>query len=94
MEVRPRIAITMGDAAGIGPEITVKSLADPVAAAWAIPVVLGHAGVLERAMAVAGVRLPLHRISRPAEPEGRPGAAPARRGAGRAERPAAARAGS
>ena len=74
MEVRPRIAITMGDAAGIGPEITVKSLADPVAAAWAIPVVLGDAGVLERAMAVAGVRLPLHRISRPAEAEGRPGA--------------------
>ena len=55
MEVRPRIAITMGDAAGIGPEITVKSLADPVAAAWAIPVVLGDAGVLERAMAVAGL---------------------------------------
>ena len=26
---RPRVAITMGDAAGIGPEITVKSLADP-----------------------------------------------------------------
>jgi len=73
MEVRPRVAITMGDAAGIGPEITVKSLADPVATTWAIPVVLGDAAVLERAMAVTGVQLPVRRISRPAEAEGRPG---------------------
>ena len=28
MTNRPRVAITMGDAAGIGPETTVKSLAD------------------------------------------------------------------
>ena len=73
MDARPRIAITMGDAAGIGPEITVKSLADALATTWAIPVVLGDAAVLERAMAVAGVRLPLRRISRPAEAQGRPG---------------------
>ena len=74
MESRPRVAITMGDAAGIGPEIIVRSLADPVAATWAIPVVLGDARVLERAMDVAGVRLSLRRISRPAEAEGGPGA--------------------
>src|SRR5205823_691334 len=73
MEPRPRVAITMGDAAGIGPEIIVRSLADPVAATWAVPVVLGDARVLERAMDVAGVRLSLRRISRPGEAEGRPG---------------------
>src|SRR5262249_12768218 len=47
MSERPRVAITMGDAAGIGPEITVKSLADPAAAGWCIPFVLGDAAVLE-----------------------------------------------
>jgi 4-hydroxythreonine-4-phosphate dehydrogenase len=51
MTNRPRVAITMGDAAGIGPETTVKSLADPRAAEWCIPIVLGDARVLEKAMA-------------------------------------------
>ena len=30
MEYRPTIAISMGDPAGIGPEVIVKALADPV----------------------------------------------------------------
>jgi 4-hydroxy-L-threonine phosphate dehydrogenase PdxA len=30
MDYRPTIAITMGDPAGIGPEVIVKALADPV----------------------------------------------------------------
>ena len=70
---RPRIAITMGDAAGIGPEITVRSLADAKTASWCIPVVLGDAGVLRKAMQVAGVTAPLRTIASPAEAEGRPG---------------------
>jgi 4-hydroxythreonine-4-phosphate dehydrogenase len=73
MEFRPRVAITMGDAAGIGPEITVKSLADPAAAARCIPLVLGDARVLERAMAATGVRAPMRTIRSAAEAEGRPG---------------------
>jgi 4-hydroxythreonine-4-phosphate dehydrogenase len=73
MDARPRIAITMGDAAGIGPEITVKSLADPSATAACIPVVLGDARVLERAMEATGVRLPIRSIGRPAEAAGTPG---------------------
>jgi 4-phospho-D-threonate 3-dehydrogenase / 4-phospho-D-erythronate 3-dehydrogenase len=73
MESRPRVAITMGDAAGIGPEITVKSLADPRAIEWAIPLVLGDARVLERAMAVTGVKLAMRTIARPAEATGAPG---------------------
>jgi 4-hydroxythreonine-4-phosphate dehydrogenase len=63
----------MGDAAGIGPEITVKSLADPSAAAACIPLVLGDARVLERAMDATGVRVPIRTIASPAEAEGRPG---------------------
>jgi 4-hydroxythreonine-4-phosphate dehydrogenase len=73
MTDRPRIGITMGDAAGIGPEITVKSLADPAAASWCIPVVLGDARVLERAMAAVGVRVPLRCITDPAQASGEPG---------------------
>ncbi|HZP42659.1 MAG TPA: 4-hydroxythreonine-4-phosphate dehydrogenase PdxA [Candidatus Binatia bacterium] len=73
MTRRPRIAITMGDAAGIGPEITVKSLADPAAARWCIPVVLGDARVMERAMDATGVRLPIRRLHSVAEAAGMPG---------------------
>ncbi|TMA54869.1 MAG: 4-hydroxythreonine-4-phosphate dehydrogenase PdxA, partial [Deltaproteobacteria bacterium] len=50
MNDRPRIAVTMGDAAGIGPEIIVKALAGPTVTERCIPVVLGEGGVLERAM--------------------------------------------
>lgn len=73
MTTRPRIAITMGDATGIGPEITVKSLADPQATAWCVPLVLGDARVLERAMDATGVRLPLRAIRSPADAQGTPG---------------------
>jgi 4-hydroxythreonine-4-phosphate dehydrogenase len=73
MSNRPRVAITMGDAAGIGPEITVKSLADPRATAWCIPLVLGDARVLEKAMDATGVRLPIRRIAAPGDALGTPG---------------------
>ncbi len=73
MTTRPRVAITMGDAAGIGPEITVKSLADPRATQWCVPLVLGDARVLEKAMDAVGVRLPIRRIASPAEADGVPG---------------------
>src|SRR5438094_780887 len=73
MELRPRVAITMGDAAGIGPEIIVKALADASVAARAIPLVLGEARVLERAMDATQVRLPIRTITKPAEAEGRAG---------------------
>jgi 4-hydroxythreonine-4-phosphate dehydrogenase len=63
----------MGDAAGIGPEIIVKSLADPAAAERCIPLVLGDGRVLERAMDATGVRLPVRRIAAPREADGRPG---------------------
>jgi len=73
IESRPRVAITMGDAAGIGPEIIVKSLADPAAAGWCVPIVLGDGAVLARAMDATGVRVPVRTITSPAAAEGRPG---------------------
>lgn len=63
----------MGDAAGIGPEITVKSLLDPVVATWCVPVVLGDARVIERAIAAVGLEAPIRTIGKPTEASGDPG---------------------
>jgi 4-phospho-D-threonate 3-dehydrogenase / 4-phospho-D-erythronate 3-dehydrogenase len=54
---RPTIAITMGDAAGIGPEVVVKALAHPEAAAICRPVVVGDRKRLQRAAEVSGVAI-------------------------------------
>ncbi len=62
MADKPRIAITMGDAAGIGPEITVKCLAQPEVYQWCDPVVLGDARVMNQAVALAGVSAGIHAI--------------------------------
>ena len=48
MNSKPIIAITMGDAAGIGPEVIVKALADPAIKRAARPLILGDWGVLQR----------------------------------------------
>jgi 4-hydroxythreonine-4-phosphate dehydrogenase len=41
---RPRVAITLGDPRGIGPEIVAAVLADPTVADQCVPVVVGPAG--------------------------------------------------
>ncbi|NDY72134.1 4-hydroxythreonine-4-phosphate dehydrogenase PdxA [Desulfobacter hydrogenophilus] len=46
---RPVLGITMGDPAGIGPEIIIKSLADPEILNSCIPVVLGDIEILKKA---------------------------------------------
>ncbi|MCC7157412.1 MAG: 4-hydroxythreonine-4-phosphate dehydrogenase PdxA [Bryobacterales bacterium] len=45
---QPRLAITLGDPAGIGPEIVLKALADPAILALAHHVVVGDRAALER----------------------------------------------
>ncbi|MHB1160950.1 MAG: PdxA family dehydrogenase [Chloroflexota bacterium] len=45
----PRVALGMGDPAGIGPEIVVKALSDPEVYELCIPVVIGDARVLAEA---------------------------------------------
>ena len=47
---RPIIAVTMGDPAGIGPEITIKALQRNDVYEKAIPVVIGHAPVIQNAV--------------------------------------------
>ena len=64
---KPILAITMGDPAGIGPEITVKALSDPALAALCQPIVIGDAGILQAAAGVTGhkelVIRPIHKLS-------------------------------
>jgi 4-hydroxy-L-threonine phosphate dehydrogenase PdxA len=53
---RPTIAITMGDAAGVGPEIIMKSLAHPDLYDRCCPVVVGDAGRLRQAGKIVGTQ--------------------------------------
>lgn len=45
---KPRVAITMGDPAGVGPELCLRLLACPKINQRCIPMVFGSAGVLQR----------------------------------------------
>lgn len=55
---RPRIAVTMGDPAGVGPEICLKMLADPAVAECCHPIVFGDTFVLESVARQCGLPLP------------------------------------
>lgn len=51
----PRIAVSLGDPCGIGPEITVRALADEGLRGRVVPVVFGDARIWQRAVEVTGV---------------------------------------
>ena len=51
--MKPRLAITLGDVNGIGPEITLKALAHPTMGEICSPVVVGSVQALESARAFA-----------------------------------------
>lgn len=57
----------MGDAAGIGPEIIVKALADKELYNVARPVVFGDKKIMERAVGIVGASLTCRAISEPAQ---------------------------
>lgn len=63
----PVIAITLGDAAGIGPEIIMKALARPDVHALCRPLVIGDAARLERAGKIVGSTLEVRALKEPAE---------------------------
>lgn len=70
----PLIAIPMGDAAGIGPEIILKALAEPEVPDSARCLVIGSGKVLEQAMTYPGMpRLALNRVLEPHDGIYRPG---------------------
>lgn len=63
---RPIIAITMGDAAGVGPEIIIKSLAARDLYEHCRPLVIGDITRLREAAQIVGSKLELHAIESPA----------------------------
>jgi 4-phospho-D-threonate 3-dehydrogenase / 4-phospho-D-erythronate 3-dehydrogenase len=63
----PLVAITMGDAAGIGPEIIVKALARPDASEICRAVVIGDAGRMKLAADVSKVRVRVRTVAHPSE---------------------------
>ncbi len=54
----PLIAITMGDPAGVGPEVCLQLLANESVREFAMPVVFGDASLLDRCSAHAGLPAP------------------------------------
>ena len=60
---KPLIAITMGDPAGVGPEICLRLLADESVRAYATPVVFGDARLLSRCARQTGLAAPKRIIS-------------------------------
>jgi 4-hydroxythreonine-4-phosphate dehydrogenase len=64
---RPIIAITMGDAAGVGPEIVVKALARRDVAAQCRALVIGDAKRLEKAASICGVSIAVRRVAGPTD---------------------------
>ena len=66
-DTRPIVAITMGDASGIGPEIIMKALGRDDVHALCRPLVVGDAARLREAGAIVGSSLEVSAISTPAE---------------------------
>ena len=54
MRMNPVVTITMGDPADVGPEVTVKALTWEDVWACCRPLIIGDAGVLEKAAVVGG----------------------------------------
>lgn len=72
-EPRPRVALTMGDVAGIGPEVIARAWANPMLHALCSPLVIGDAAVLRKALSLVGSPAKIHVISQPeqAQPQSR-----------------------
>lgn len=65
--MKPFIAIPIGDVAGVGPEITVKSLAKKEVFDAARAVVVGDKKIMEQAIKVCGADLKINVINEPEE---------------------------
>jgi 4-hydroxythreonine-4-phosphate dehydrogenase len=71
--ILPILAITMGDAAGVGPEIVALALAQEEAHLWCRPLVIGAVDILTHAGQLVGSPLAWRKVSTPAEACFQPG---------------------
>jgi 4-hydroxythreonine-4-phosphate dehydrogenase len=76
MKTRPLIAITLGDPAGIGPEIIVGAWTDTAMHECCRPLVVGHPGIVRRAVELWQSDLQVHEIHSPDEAEPTTGVIP------------------
>jgi 4-hydroxythreonine-4-phosphate dehydrogenase len=67
---RPLLGITMGDPAGIGPEVTARALGEPAVREAARAVVLGDARVMAAAARLVGLDRPVRAVTRATEVTG------------------------
>lgn len=70
---KPILAITMGDPAGIGPEIVAKAFCEPAVYDQCRPLVTGDVAVMEKISCVLGLPLRVNPITRVAEAGFEPG---------------------
>ena len=66
---KPKLAITLGDVAGIGPEIIVGGWSHIIRQDECVPIVYGNKGVLEKAIALLGGDYTVQPIDNPAHAE-------------------------
>ena len=64
---KPRIAITLGDPAGIGPETIVGAWSEPAIHEFCRPLVVGHPEILWRAVRLLGSRARVVQVAAPDE---------------------------
>jgi len=60
--MKPVIGITMGDGAGVGPEVIVKALSHPSVYEICRPIVVGDTKILERAIELLQTPVTLHQV--------------------------------
>ncbi len=65
---KPRIAIALGDPAGIGPEIALKAVMDPEARAICTVILVGDPRVIDAHAALCGLRLDVRVVERALDP--------------------------
>lgn len=72
MNKKPRIAIPLGDPAGAGPEIVVKSIASQEVFNAAECVVIGDKKIIDKAIEITGADITVHVITEPEDGDFRP----------------------
>ncbi len=73
-QVKPVIAVTMGDGAGVGPEVVVEAVVDPAVVAASRPLVIGDLGRLQQAAGLRGVTAQIVPVTGPEDPAFHPSA--------------------
>jgi len=65
METRPLLAVTMGDPAGVGPEVVLKALARAEVYEFCRPLVVGSVGAFVRTLGLLGLQAAVNAVERP-----------------------------